>query len=63
MGKTLDWIKLAVSKGYKALEDGSVIGPRGKPLNLKIRGKQRYAKSIVGDEEFYTPLLEIEKIE
>ena len=58
LGKTLDCIKLAVSKGYKALEDGSVIGPRGKPLNIKIRGKQKYATFCInsGDDVFGIPV-------
>lgn len=42
MGKTLDYIKLAIDKGYKALENGDIISSRGNNLKIKLRGKQRY---------------------
>jgi len=33
---------IALSKGYRVTEDGTLIGAKGKPLKVKIRGAQRY---------------------
>lgn len=40
--KLHDVIRLAYEKGYRATDDGKIIGLRGKELVLKLRGNQRY---------------------
>lgn len=35
-------ISIALEKGYKMADDGVLIGMKGKPLKVRLRGKQRY---------------------
>lgn len=58
MGKTLDYIKLAIEKGYKALENGEITSRRGDKLQIKLFGKQRYPTFSLnyGDGIFGIPI-------
>lgn len=42
MSSLIRAMDIALSKGYRVLEDGTLLGTKGKPLKVKRRGAQRY---------------------
>lgn len=42
MSSMIKAMDIALSKGYRVTEDGTLLGVKGKPLNVKRHGAQRY---------------------